>query len=54
LEWAGDDQLLGSREPDSRPGLVTAVREQLGLRLEPSQASLEVLVIDAVEKPKPN
>jgi uncharacterized protein (TIGR03435 family) len=54
LEWASDDALLASREPDSRPGIVTAVQDQLGLKLEPSRAPLEVLIIDAVERPTAN
>ena len=54
LEWAGDDALLASRDPDFRPGIITAVQEQLGLRLEPTRAPLEVLVIDAVQRPKAN
>jgi uncharacterized protein (TIGR03435 family) len=32
----------------------TAVREQLGLRLEPTKAPLDVLVIDAAGKPTPD
>jgi bla regulator protein BlaR1 len=38
----------------SRPDLFTAVREQLGLRLEARKAPVEVLVIDHVEKPSEN
>lgn len=37
-----------------RPELVTALREQLGLKLEATRAPVEVLVIDSVEKPTPN
>ena len=37
-----------------RPEIVTALREQLGLRLEAIRAPLDVLVIDSVEKPTPN
>jgi uncharacterized protein (TIGR03435 family) len=36
------------------PGLVTAVQEQLGLKLESSKGPVEVLVIDHVEQPSPN
>ena len=39
---------------EARPTLVTAVREQLGLRLEPRTAPIEVLVIDSVERPTPD
>jgi bla regulator protein BlaR1 len=38
----------------SRPDLFTAVREELGLRLESRKAPVEVLVIDHVEKPSEN
>lgn len=37
------------------PSVLTALREQLGLTLEPGRASVDVLVIDSVEKePRPN
>jgi uncharacterized protein (TIGR03435 family) len=34
--------------------LFTALPEQLGLKLEPRRAPVEVLVIDHVEQPSPN
>jgi uncharacterized protein (TIGR03435 family) len=33
---------------------VEAVREQLGFKLEPSRATIDVLVIDSVERPTPD
>jgi uncharacterized protein (TIGR03435 family) len=39
---------------DDRPLIFTAVREQLGMKLEPSTAPMEVLVIDAATKPSPD
>jgi len=36
------------------PSMFTAVQDQLGLRLEPQQAPVEVLVIDSAEKPSGN
>jgi uncharacterized protein (TIGR03435 family) len=36
------------------PGLFTAVQEQLGLELESTTATVDVLVIDRVERPSEN
>jgi uncharacterized protein (TIGR03435 family) len=45
----------GATTPDlDRPELLTALREQLGLKLEATRAPLEVLVIDSVERPTAN
>jgi uncharacterized protein (TIGR03435 family) len=43
----------GSAPPldSSRPSLVTAIQEQLGLRLDAQKSPVEVLVIDHVERP---
>jgi uncharacterized protein (TIGR03435 family) len=38
--------------PDPRfPSLFTAVREQLGLKLDPTRAPAEIVVIDSVQRP---
>ena len=39
---------------DAPPTLLTAIQEQLGLKLEPTTAPLEVLVIDSAARPTPN
>jgi uncharacterized protein (TIGR03435 family) len=49
LEWARDDT------PDaSVPSLPTALREQLGLRLQSENAPVRVLVIDSIARPSAN
>jgi uncharacterized protein (TIGR03435 family) len=40
-------------DPDT-PDLFTALRQQLGLKLEPTKAPVDVMVIDRVEKPTPD
>lgn len=49
LEWAADHQ-----PGTAGPSLLTAIQEQLGLKLEEQRAPTEVLVIDHVEKPSEN
>jgi bla regulator protein BlaR1 len=42
-------------QPDSsRPSIFTALQDQLGLELESQKSSVEMLVIDSVEKPSEN
>jgi uncharacterized protein (TIGR03435 family) len=43
-----------SAPPDSPPGLVTAIQEQLGLKLVPAKGTMNVIVIDHVERPAMN
>jgi bla regulator protein blaR1 len=52
LRWAPDPNAASA--PDAPPGLVTAVREQLGLRLQPDTAPMDHLVIDSVDRPTPD
>jgi uncharacterized protein (TIGR03435 family) len=44
---AGDD-------PNAPPDLFTAMRQQLGLRLKATKASVDAIVIDHIEQPSPN
>jgi uncharacterized protein (TIGR03435 family) len=59
LKWSGDPSLSGGRgvppaDPASAPDLLTAIEEQLGLRLEARKASVQILVIDRAERPSAN
>jgi len=61
LEWTPDlSQFDGRALPvgppnaNRPPALFTAIQEQLGLKLESKRASVDVLVIDRVEKPSDN
>lgn len=41
--------------PDpNRPGIFTAIREQLGLELKAEKRPVDVIVIDHIERPSPN
>jgi uncharacterized protein (TIGR03435 family) len=43
-----------SSDPESYPSIFTAVREQLGLQLERTRGSIDVLVIDHMDRPTAN
>ena len=49
LEWSDENPPTADK-----PSLFTAMREQLGLRLDPAERPMEVLVVDTVERPTPN
>ena len=52
LQWTTDESQLNA--PDAPPGIFTAIQEQIGLKLEPVKAPVEVLVVDKVERPGAN
>ena len=55
LKWSPDPPASGAR-PDagSGPSIYTAIREQLGLKLQPTIGEREVLVVERLEPPTPN
>jgi uncharacterized protein (TIGR03435 family) len=52
LKWTSDSA-VGPDSPDA-VSIFTALKEQLGLKLEAGPISTEVLVIDRIEKPSAN
>jgi uncharacterized protein (TIGR03435 family) len=51
---AGAQTAVGHATDATGPSLLTALEEQLGLKLEPQKAPVGVLVLDHVEEPSPN
>jgi uncharacterized protein (TIGR03435 family) len=49
LDWSEDNDI-----DDDAPSLFTAIREQLGLRLQSQKANVPVLIIDHIEMPSAN
>lgn len=61
LEWKPDPGQLGPNPPASlpanleeRPDLMSAMRQQLGIKIESGKADVEVLVVDKLTKPTEN
>jgi uncharacterized protein (TIGR03435 family) len=60
VEFAPDDARAPGGAPTAAPAdsnvpsLFTAIEEQLGLKLQPDRAPVEVLVIDSVKRPTEN
>lgn len=53
LHWTPDNTPADSPAA-GYPSIFTALQEQLGLKLEPATAPLDILVIDSAEMPTPN
>ena len=53
LRWQPDAAAGGASDID-RPPLVTAIREQLGLRLVPAPAPVAVIVVKSATHPQEN
>ena len=54
MQFGGRALPVGPPNANRQPALFTALQEQLGLNLESKRASVDVLVIDHVEKPSEN
>jgi len=59
LEFTADETVFGgtlgkSTDDSARPGLFSAIQQQLGLRLEATRGLVDVLVIDHVERSSEN
>jgi uncharacterized protein (TIGR03435 family) len=51
LNWAGSEPLTGNADA---PSIFTAVKQELGLSLEPSTEPVDALVVDHIERPTAN
>jgi bla regulator protein BlaR1 len=54
LKWTPDQTTSPVAAASDAPSLFTAIQEQLGLKLIPSKAPVEVIVIDHIELPSTN
>ena len=55
LKWTPDmGQGADPPSTDAGPTLFTALQDELGLKLQPTKAPVDVIVIDHVEMPTPN
>ena len=50
----GGPAVASNPDAPQRPDFFTALREELGLKLEPQRAPIEVLVVDRIERPTPD
>jgi uncharacterized protein (TIGR03435 family) len=54
LKWTPDAEAGSATGDDAKVGLLTALEEQLGLKLEAGKGPVEYLIVDHVEKPSAN
>jgi uncharacterized protein (TIGR03435 family) len=54
IQWTPQELTAGNAPPPEGPSLFEAFREQAGLKLEARKDTVEVLLIDHVERPTPD
>jgi uncharacterized protein (TIGR03435 family) len=54
MEFTAQRPLGADDQPGSGPTFLEAVKEQLGLKFEPTAGPVDVLVVDHIEEPSPN
>ena len=64
MHWDADSQRLTTTDPGQGPAdppsdssgltIFTALKQQLGLKLEPKKGPVEIIIIDHLEKPSEN
>lgn len=55
LEWTPEEaSMQGTAGDDAKPGIFTALQEQIGLKLESTKGSVDVIVVDGIEMPAAN
>ena len=53
LRWTPDTS-TGAGAANDAPSIFAALQEQLGLKLEAERGSVEMLIVDSIERPKPD
>lgn len=53
LHWS-PQRLTPTADADDEPSLFTALKEQLGLKLDASKGPVEIVIVDAASAPTPN